>query len=225
MNALAPALEDRNRLLLALLVVNLAALIVSGWRPYDRVTWLLEVLPTLVALPVLVLTRRTYPLSTLLYVLITLHACVLAGGGAYTYARVPLGFWVQEAFGLTRNPYDKLGHFMQGFVPALIAREILLRGGYVRGRKMLAFICICIPLAISAFYELIEWWTALALGQGVDDEGAVAYTFGCGEPLGRATENRRSFEFDACAQGKKIVRQNTVCRRFIFIVRNIYQRI
>jgi putative membrane protein len=168
-NALAPALEDRNRLLLALLVVNLAALIVSGWRPYDRVTWLLEVLPTLVALPVLVLTRRTYPLSTLLYVLITLHACVLAGGGAYTYARVPLGFWVQEAFGLTRNPYDKLGHFMQGFVPALIAREILLRGGYVRGRKMLAFICICIPLAISAFYELIEWWTALALGQGADE--------------------------------------------------------
>jgi len=168
-NAVAPTGEDRNRLLLLLLVVNLAALVVSGWRPYDRVTWLLEVLPTLVALPILVLTRRTYPLSTLLYVLITLHAIVLAGGGAYSYARVPLGFWVQDAFGLGRNPYDKLGHFMQGFVPALIAREILLRGGYVRGRKMLAFICICIPLAISAFYELIEWWTALALGQGADE--------------------------------------------------------
>jgi len=168
-NAVAPTGEDRNRLLLLLLVVNLAALVVSGWRPYDRVTWLLEVLPTLVALPILVLTRRTYPLSTLLYVLITLHAIVLAGGGAYSYARVPLGFWVQDAFGLGRNPYDKLGHFMQGFVPALIAREILVRGGYVRGRKMLAFICICIPLAISAFYELIEWWTALALGQGADE--------------------------------------------------------
>jgi putative membrane protein len=104
----------------------------------------------------------------LLYVLITLHALVLTGGGAYSYARVPVGFWAQEAFGLVRNPYDKLGHFMQGFVPALIAREILVRGGYVRGRRMLAFICICIPLAISAFYELIEWWSALALGQGAD---------------------------------------------------------
>jgi putative membrane protein len=169
MNVPAPAPTDRNRLLLALLLVNVAALVISGWRPYDRVTWLLEVLPTLVALPVLVLTRRTYPLSTLLYVLITLHAFVLAGGGAYTYARVPIGFRVQEFFGLERNPYDKLGHFVQGFVPALIAREILLRGGYVRGRKMLAFICICIPLAISAFYELIEWWTALLLGQGADE--------------------------------------------------------
>jgi putative membrane protein len=161
--------EDRGKLLLALLLANVAALVLSGWQPYDRVTWLLEVLPTLVALPVLVLTRRSYPLSTLLYVLITLHAFVLAGGGAYTYARVPLGFWVEEVFGLSRNPYDKLGHVMQGFVPALIAREILLRGGHVRGRRMLAFICVCIPLAISAFYELVEWWTALALGQGADE--------------------------------------------------------
>jgi putative membrane protein len=161
--------EDRGRLLLALLIVNLAALVLSGWKPYERLTWLLEVLPTLIALPVLILTRRSYPLSTLLYVLITLHALVLAGGGAYTYARVPLGSWVQEAFGLARNPYDKLGHLTQGFVPALIAREILLRGGYVRGRKMLAFVCICIPLAFSAFYELVEWWAALALGQGADE--------------------------------------------------------
>jgi len=169
MTASIASRDERNGLLLTLLAINVAALVVSGWRPYDRVTWLLEVLPTLVALPVLFLTRKTYPLSTLLYVLITLHALVLAGGGAYTYARVPLGFWTQEAFGLSRNPYDKLGHFVQGFVPALIAREILLRGGYVHGRKMLTFICICIPLAISAFYELIEWWTALALGQGADE--------------------------------------------------------
>lgn len=169
MNALASAGDERMRLLLALLLVNVAALAISGWGPYDRVTWLLEVVPTLVALPLLVATRRAYPLSTLLYVLITLHALVLAGGGAYTYARVPVGFWVQDAFGLARNPYDKLGHFMQGFVPALIAREILIRGNHVRGRRMLAFVCICIPLAISAFYELIEWWTALALGQGADE--------------------------------------------------------
>jgi putative membrane protein len=169
MNPSVPVAGDRDRLLLVLLLVNVAVLVVSGWHPYDRVTWVLEVLPTLVGLPVLVLTRRTYPLSTLLYILITLHACVLAGGGTYTYARVPAGFWVQEAFGLARNPYDKLGHLMQGFVPALIAREILIRGRHVSGRRMLAFICICIPLAISAFYELIEWWTALALGQGADE--------------------------------------------------------
>jgi putative membrane protein len=165
----AAVAADRFRLLAALLLVNLAALAVSGWRPYDRGTWLLEVLPTLVALPLLVATYRSYPLSTLLYCLITLHACVLALGGAFTYARVPLGFWVQDLLGLGRNPYDKLGHLVQGFVPAIIAREILLRGDHVRGRRMLAFICVCIPLAVSALYELIEWWTALALGQGADE--------------------------------------------------------
>jgi putative membrane protein len=169
MSRIATPQHARDRLLLALLLINVAILIVSGWQPYDRVTWVLEVLPTLVALPLLVLTRKRYPLTTLLYVLITLHALVLAIGGAYTYARVPLGFWLQGAFDLSRNPYDKIGHLMQGFVPALIVREILLRGGYVRGRKMLGFVCICIPLAISAFYELVEWWTALALGQGADE--------------------------------------------------------
>lgn len=90
-------------------------------------------------------------------------------GGTYTYARVPAGFWVQEALALARNPYDKLGHFMQGFVPAIVAREILLRGESVRGRRMLAFLCVCVALAVSAFYELIEWWAALALGQGADE--------------------------------------------------------
>jgi putative membrane protein len=152
-----------------LLAATAAALIASGWQPYDRVTWLLEVMPVLIAAPVLIATHRRYPLSNLLYVLIFLHALVLMAGGAYTYARVPAGFWVQEAFGLMRNPYDKLGHFMQGFVPALIAREILLRGDYVRGRRMLAFLCVCVALAISACYELIEWWAALALEQGADE--------------------------------------------------------
>ena len=94
---------------------------------------------------------------------------MLIAGGAYTYARVPLGHWVQEAWGLTRNPYDKLGHFMQGFVPAMIAREILLRGGYVRGRRMTAFLCVCVALAISACYELVEWASAVMLGQGADE--------------------------------------------------------
>ncbi len=152
-----------------LLAATVAALSISGWRPYDRVTWLLEVAPVIIALPILVATRRTYPLTTLLYVLIFAHALVLILGGAYTYARVPLGGWVQQAFDLSRNPYDKLGHFMQGFVPAILAREVLIRGEYARGRRMIAFLCICIALAISALYELVEWWAALALGQGAEE--------------------------------------------------------
>jgi len=160
---------DHSRLHVGLLVATLAALAVSGWRPYDRVTWLLEVAPVLIALPILTGTRRNYPLTTLLYVLVFAHALVLILGGAYTYARVPVGTWVQHAFDLSRNPYDKLGHFMQGFVPAIIAREILVRGGFVRGRCMVGFVCICIALAISAVYELVEWWAALALGQGAEE--------------------------------------------------------
>ena len=163
------ASRQRQPLLLALLAATIAALVVSGWRPYDRLTWLMEVMPVLVALPLLFATRDRYPLTTLLYVLIFLHGLVLIGGGAYTYARVPAGAWVQELFGLARNPYDKLGHFVQGFVPALIAREILLRGDFVRGARMTAFLCVCVALAISAVYELIEWWAALSLGQGADE--------------------------------------------------------
>ena len=156
----------RKNLILVLGLMVLLALVVSGARPYDRPTWLLEVLPVLMAAPVLFLTYRRFPLTTLLYVLICLHALVLILGGAYTYARVPLGFWVQDLFDLHRNPYDKIGHFMQGFVPALIAREIFVRGGYVTGARMVAFLSVCVALAISAFYELIEWWVALALGGG-----------------------------------------------------------
>jgi putative membrane protein len=163
------ATNHRDRLLTALLLATLIALIVSGWRPYDRTTWLLEVAPVLIVLPILFATRHRYPLTTLLYVLIFLHALVLILGGTYTYARVPLGAWVQQAFDLSRNPYDKLGHFMQGFVPAMVAREILLRGNYVQGRRMVVFLCICIALAISAVYELVEWWAALALGQGAEE--------------------------------------------------------
>ena len=147
----------------------LAALIHSAIRPYDRTTWLMEVAPVLIALPLLWLTHRRYPLTPLLYTLIFFHALILIFGGMYSYARVPLGFEVQQWLDLGRNPYDKLGHFFQGLVPALVAREILLRGGYVQGRKMLGFVVCCIALAISAVYELIEWWAALALGQGADE--------------------------------------------------------
>lgn len=152
-----------------LATVVILALIVSGWAPYDRATWLMEVAPVLIALPLLFATRRTFPLTRLLLVFITVHALVLILGGAYTYARVPLGFQLQDWLHLERNPYDRIGHFMQGFVPALVAREILLRGAFVRPGKMLGFLCICVAMTISATYELIEWGAALALGQGADE--------------------------------------------------------
>jgi putative membrane protein len=145
------------------------ALLWSGMAPYDRATWWMEVAPALVAFPLLAATYRSFRLTDMLYVLILVHAIVLMVGGAYTYARVPLGFDIQHWFGMSRNPYDKIGHFAQGFVPAMVAREILLRGGHVVGRKMLAFVVICIVLAISASYELIEWGAAMALGQGADE--------------------------------------------------------
>ncbi|MDH4189544.1 MAG: DUF2238 domain-containing protein [Betaproteobacteria bacterium] len=156
-------------LLAFLLVLVLVALAISGIAPYDRLTWLMEVAPVLIALPVLIATRHRAPLTRLLYVLIAVHALVLIVGGAYTYARVPLGFWLQEAFHLGRNPYDKVGHFMQGLVPALLAREILLGHGYLASLRMANFLSLCVALAVSAFYELIEWWAALALGQGADE--------------------------------------------------------
>jgi putative membrane protein len=154
--------------LLALTAV-LAALVVSGIKPYDRITWWMEVAPVLIAAAVLVATYRRFPLTNILYFLISIHALVLIVGGAYSYARVPLGFWLQDLLHLERNPYDRIGHFMQGFVPAMIAREILLRGGFVAGTKMVGFLSLCVALAFSAFYELIEWWAALALGQGAEE--------------------------------------------------------
>lgn len=160
---------QRARLLAALGLVVLAALIASGAAPYDRATWLMEVMPVLIVAPVLLATWRRYPLTTLLYSLIALHALVLILGGAYTYARVPLGFWLQDIFHLGRNPYDKIGHFMQGLVPAMAARELLLQRGYLSSRGMAALLSVCVAMAISAVYELIEWGAALALGQGADE--------------------------------------------------------
>ena len=153
----------------SLLAIVVIALIASGVAPYERLTWFMEVAPVLIALPLMIATRRNYPLTLLLTVLIAIHALVLIGGGAYTYARVPLGFWLQDMLGTLRNPYDKIGHFMQGFVPTMVAREILLRGDFVRGRRMVGFLCVCVAMAISACYELIEWGAAVALGQGADE--------------------------------------------------------
>ena len=159
--------RTRNLALSAAALIGL--LVVSGLDPYDRTTWALEVFPIVLALPVMAFTCRRFPLTTLLYACIFAHALVLMLGGAYTYARVPLGFHIQDLLQLDRNPYDKIGHFFQGFVPALAAREILIRGAYVQGRRMLAFIVVCIVLAISASYELIEWGAAVVLGQGADE--------------------------------------------------------
>ena len=165
-----PVLDDPRRTSLLVAAAALVALLaLSGRNPYDRTTWLMEIAPILVALPLLTLTHRRFPLTTLLYVLIFVHAVILMVGGAYTYARVPIGQQFADWFGLQRNPYDKLGHFFQGFVPALVTREILLRQGFVKPGKMLGFIAISVALAISASYELIEWAAALALGQGADE--------------------------------------------------------
>ena len=155
--------------LLAASVLLVAALVFSGLHPYDRLTWAMEVAPVMIVLPVLWATWRRFPLTNLLYACIVLHGFVLMVGGTYTYAHVPFGFDLQMWFDLSRNPYDKIGHFCQGFIPALAAREILIRGGYVRGRRMLAFLVICIALAISASYEFVEWWAALVMGQGADE--------------------------------------------------------
>ena len=159
----------RSQVLVVASIVLVVLLALSGAQPYDRPTWALEVFPVVMALPVLWATYRRFPLTTLLYGCIFLHALVLMLGAMYTYARVPLGFDLAELLGLTRNPYDKIGHFFQGFVPALVAREILLRGHFVRGKKMLAFVVVCVVLAISATYEFIEWGVALAMGQGADE--------------------------------------------------------
>lgn len=152
-----------------LALVVLLALILSGIAPYDRATWLLEVAPVLIAAPLLIWSYRRFPLTQLLYWVIAVHSLILIMGGTYSYARVPAGFWVQDLFELSRNPYDKLGHFIQGVTPALLAREILLRLRYVAPDKMLGFLSLCVALAFSAFYELIEWWVALLAGQGADD--------------------------------------------------------
>ncbi|MDJ0849076.1 MAG: DUF2238 domain-containing protein, partial [Myxococcota bacterium] len=140
------------------------ALLASGIGPYDRITWLLEVAPVLIGAPILVATHGRFPLTPLLYRLLFVHALILMLGGHYTYARVPLGFWVQDLLDLSRNHYDRIGHLAQGFVPSILTREILLRLSPLRPGRWLFFLTTCVCLAISAFYELIEWWAALVWG-------------------------------------------------------------
>lgn len=162
-------LMQRTHVLLLGSLVLVLLLVLSGIQPFDRTTWVLEVFPVLIALPVLWATYQRFPLTNLLYAVIFCHAVVLMVGGAYSYARVPLGFQIADLLHLSRNPYDKIGHFFQGFAPALVTREILLRHCYVREGKMLGFLVVCVVLGISASYELIEWATAVWLGQGADE--------------------------------------------------------
>lgn len=157
-----------KRLPLALLLVVAAGLLWSGLAPFDRPTWWMEIFPILIGAPILIATRRRFPLTPLVYALLALHAIILLVGGHYTYARVPLGAWAQEAFGLARNHYDRLGHFAQGFIPALLAREILLRTSPLRPGKWLFVLVTAVCLAFSACYEFIEWGAALAGGESAD---------------------------------------------------------
>lgn len=163
----APSATNREPLLL--LALALAALVVSGIDPFDRTTWWLEVFPVLLGLALLLASYRSFPLTPLLYRLLLIHALILILGGAYTYARVPLGFWIQELFDLGRNHYDRLGHFAQGFVPAILAREILLRRSPLLPGKWLFFLVASVCLAFSACYEFIEWWAALLGGEAAED--------------------------------------------------------
>ncbi len=162
---------------LILLVFVGAVLLWSALHPYDRFTWWLEVTPALVGFVILASTYRRFEFTTLVYLLIALHMCLLFVGGHYTYARVPLFDWLRPIFGWHRNHYDRLGHFAQGFVPALIAREIFIRTKILNHTWWQPFLIVCVCLAISAFYELIEWWTALASGNA-----AVSFLGTQGDP-------------------------------------------
>lgn len=153
---------------LSLLVSVLLVLIWSGINPYDRFTWLLEVLPALLGTVILAATYGKFKFTTFCYLLIAVHMAILMVGGHYTYARVPLFDWLKEVFDFSRNHYDRIGHFTQGFVPAMVVREMLLRLTPLKPGKMLSFIVISICLAISASYELIEWWVALATGTAAE---------------------------------------------------------
>lgn len=154
---------------LVLLCLGTIALSISGINPYDRFTWFMEIAPILIAVPILLATSPRFRFTTLAYRLIFIHALILMIGGHYTYARVPLGFWMQDLLGLARNHYDRLGHLAQGFIPAILVREILVRKSPLVPGKWLFFLVVCVCLALSAFYEFIEWWTALAEGPAAVD--------------------------------------------------------
>ena len=157
-----------NFKIISWVAVFLLVLTWSAIEPADRLTWWMEVIPALLGLGILSMTRQRFPLTELVYFLILIHAIILMVGGHYTYAEVPVGDWLRDLTGGDRNNYDKLGHFAQGFVPVMIAREILIRNKVVAARGWLTFLLLCVVLALSAFYELIEWWAALLSAEAAD---------------------------------------------------------
>ena len=157
-----------KRLHLALLLIGVAIFAWSAWKPHDYFTWILEVFPAIIAGVVLTAIYPRFRFTSLVYVLILIHAVILIIGGHYTYAEMPLFNWLRDEFHLARNYYDRLGHVAQGFVPAIIVREILIRNAVVNGRRWLFFVVCSIALAISACYEFFEWWVAVASGSGAD---------------------------------------------------------
>jgi putative membrane protein len=162
---------------LGLLLLVLVVFVWSGIHPHDRFTWVLEVFPAIIGVPVLLYVYPRFRFTPLVYTLVALHAMILMVGGKYTYAEVPLGYWMEATFGFARNHYDRIGHFAQGFVPAMVAREIFIRRSPLRGTRWLPFVVLCFCLAFSAFYELIEFWTALSTG-----EAAQAFLGTQGDP-------------------------------------------
>ncbi|MES9818748.1 MAG: DUF2238 domain-containing protein [Candidatus Thiodiazotropha sp.] len=171
-------------------------LILSGLDPVaDRYTWFLETLPVMIGLPLLYYTRHDFPLTILVYRLLALHAVILIIGGYYTYAEVPLFNWLRDSYELSRNHYDRIGHFFQGFVPAMLAREILLRRSPLKPGRWLFFLCVCFCLAFSAFYELIEWWVAL-----MSEQAAEAFLGTQGDPWDTQTDMFLALIGAICAQ-------------------------
>ncbi|MFC8513072.1 DUF2238 domain-containing protein [Streptomyces sp. NPDC057257] len=168
MTAVAHPAVPRRQLPAVLAVLVVLGMAVSVWGSKDRTTWFLETVWVLVGLPLLVFTHRRFPLTSLLYCLLAFHALVLMVGGHYTYAQVPLGDWVRDAFGLDRNPYDRFGHLMQGFVPAVLVRELLSRTSPLRGSRWLAPLTVCACLAFSAVFEMLEWLAAVTGGHSAD---------------------------------------------------------
>jgi putative membrane protein len=162
-------MKQPSRYELGLLVSLVLLLVWSGIHPHDRFTWVLEVFPILLGVPALILLYPRLRLTPLVYTLVWIHCLILMLGGHYTYAQVPLGFWMEDWFGFGRNHYDRIGHFAQGFIPAMLAREIFIRRSPLKGSRWLPFMVVCFCLAFSAFYELIEFWTALATGSAATD--------------------------------------------------------
>lgn len=158
----------QSREVFVLFGIAAVLLVISGIGPVDRATWWLEVGPVFLGIPLLLWLRPGFPFTPLLYRLLFIHACIVMLGGHYTYVQVPLGDWVRDWFDLSRNNYDRFGHLAQGFIPAILMRELLWRTSPLRGSRWLPFLVVCFSLAFSALFEMLEWWVALIMGGSAD---------------------------------------------------------